>query len=314
MRLLVTGLPRSGTSWFARAIAAHPEVQYAHEPDNVDLRPLAVLVSHYRDHTTFLPPGEPSRPYEILWDLAFAGGWPQGRVGRSVERFLRTKHLPQRVRESVAFAYARTVSRRSPAQPHQLVKSVRILGSMEWIEERYRPQIFVVWRHPINMLGSFLKRGWGIRGDYVLQMIRDRFEGTDVWRAPTSQPEEVMRLLCARLELQFELASRHPTWRVLRHEDVTRDPSRTFRSVLADAGIEWDDAVDRFLQASNRPGTGFYQTDRVAADEPLSWRKRLTDEQVAQALPVLQRFARLPDAVAPFDALVEEVERELARG
>ena len=313
MRLLVTGLPRSGTSWFARAIAAHPQVQYAHEPDNVQLSALAFFVARHRDHATVLPPDERSRPYEILWDLAFAGGWPQSRTGRRVERFLRSKNVPQRVRESVAFAYARAASRRAPSRPHQLVKSVRILGAMEWVEACYQPQIFVVWRHPINMLGSFLERGW-IRGEYVIQAIRERFEGTEVWRTPTSPPEEVMRLLCARLELQFELAARHPAWRVMRHEDVTRDASRAFRSVFADTGIEWDDAVDGFLQASNRPGTGFYQTDRVAADEPLSWRKRLTDEQVAQALPVLQRFARLPDAAAPFDVLVEEVERELARG
>jgi len=310
VKLLVTGLPRSGTSWFARAIGAHPDIKYVHEPDNVDLTALGAVVARRCDYAKVLPPGARSRPFEILWDLSYAGGWPRGRTGRWVERFLRIRKVPLGLREIVALAFAEVASHRTPDRPHVLVKSVRSLGATEWIEARYGPRILVVWRHPINMLGSFLERGWS-RSDYVMQPILERFDGTDVWRAPASQPEEVMQILCARLELQFAIASRHPDWRMFRHEDVARAPSERFRAVFADIGIPWADEVDVFLRKSNRRGTG-YQTDRVAADEPLSWRKRVTDEQLAAALPVLRRFAKLPDATAPFGELLEEVEREIA--
>src|SRR5688500_15773350 len=85
-RALLVGLPRSGTTWMASALSAHPDVHLVYEPDNRGLDLLGWLGTARTGSVPSLEPGERPRDYELMWRVAFAGGWPErGAVAAPVD-------------------------------------------------------------------------------------------------------------------------------------------------------------------------------------------------------------------------------------
>jgi hypothetical protein len=81
----------------------------------------------------------------------------------------------------------------------------------------------------------------------------------------------------------------HPEWLLVTHEDLCVDPALRIREVCDRAGLPWSDDVRRFLEESNRPGTGFSNV-RVTREQPTRWRGRLDDQQVAEINEILGCF------------------------
>ena len=255
---------------------------------------------------TPLTPGRRLPDYELLWDVAFAGGWPAGRVTKAVMRVARSDRVGRASKVFALKTLAHAVRHRRPQGDHQVVKSVRALMSLEWIAERYRPRVVVVWRNPLNMLGTYLDLDWETSG-ILQQAVRDRFEGTQVWPPPAGEETEKAAWgICARLAFLLETVGRHPDWRLIRHESLSADPVPGCRAVLADLEIPWGAEVEAFLESSNRPGTR-WETSRVSAEEGTAWKRRLTPDQVRMGSEVMRRFAGLPQIGAPFARCLEEL-------
>ncbi len=96
-------------------------------------------------------------------------------------------------------------------------------------------------------------------------------------------------------------ASRHPSWLIRTHEQLCSDPGQEFKKLYADLGLTWSEAVERFLVGNDRPGEGFL-TQRVAAELPDNWKRRLTSHQVAVMQRVLSRFPLKTWTSEDFDA------------
>ena len=88
-----------------------------------------------------------------------------------------------------------------------------------------------------------------------------------------------------------EAATRHG-WLRTTHEHLCVDSVVRFRELATRLGLEWGDEAARFVEASDREGSG-YRTERRTADQPERWRHRLTDEQVERILATLERFPTL---------------------
>ena len=88
-----------------------------------------------------------------------------------------------------------------------------------------------------------------------------------------------------------EAATRHG-WLRTTHEHLCVDSVMRFRELATRLGLEWGDEAARFVEASDREGSG-YRTERRTADQPERWRHRLTDEQVERILATLERFPTL---------------------
>ena len=73
-RVLVAGLPRSGTTWVGEVLGRTAGARYLHEPDNHLLRPEAWWAKRRLGPYPELDPGDDAADYERLWALAFAGG------------------------------------------------------------------------------------------------------------------------------------------------------------------------------------------------------------------------------------------------
>jgi hypothetical protein len=298
-RIVVIGVPRSGTSWVSVILATAPRTVLVNEPDYPDYPSGDLAVKEYGVYPV-LSPGTSAPRYETMWDVAFRGGFPNRPVTRRAGRVLVS--LPHRVRQPIVRTAAwmlRTVSRPSD---NCIVKTVHAQFAIDWIAARYHPVVIVVRRNLLSIIGSWLQLG------FVPYAIDTPFELAD---HPVIQREYLKPLSVdpppsnssmlhqiawhvGLLSIGLERAiARHPDWIVLSHEDLCRNPSEQFRVLFSQTGLEWTDAAERELDRMNRPGTGV-EPRRVARDRIDSWKATLTAEQVTEATRILEPFGGGP--------------------
>jgi hypothetical protein len=288
MRILVAGLPRSGTSWFAEALSHAPGVSYVAEPDNAEHGHYASVGLHGLGVAPALAPGERAPAYERLWAVAFSGGWPANRRVASLTALANRRRVPPLLRAATLTPVAAIARRRRPSTEHQMVKTVRANQSVEWIADRFSPFVIIVWRNPLNALPGLMARDtrMGEVGPGIVARLRE----TEAWPPPPLETfERAAWNTCARMTPLIQAAGRHPEWLVVQHEALCEDPVPAFQRVFDAVGLEWSAAVEGFLDASNRPDGGTFETKRVTREQVDLW-KKLTDEQRDSAEAQMRRF------------------------
>jgi hypothetical protein len=311
-RVLVVGAPRSGTTWVGRTLGHASGAGFVREPDNPINHPFAIRAKRALGRFPVLSPGDPASPdYERLWTCAFDATYSMAlpvrvlrhlrlRAARRVVRMgslepLRSPFpdpksaLPFRLRMAGRLGFPLS---RPPLTKHAVVKSVFAALALEWIHDRWQPEITIVLRDPLNVIASWVELGYSHIGLYRHPLVVDRYlrrwriEPPDPSASPLASVAWQVGFLTCVLE---DLAERHPDWRVVVHEDLCQDPVRRLRELCGDLGLEWTSAAEDFVSRSNRPGKA-YATNRVARELPDSWQRRLQSEQVEEILPVLARF------------------------
>jgi hypothetical protein len=330
VRVLVTGLPRSGTSWAAGTLRLSENCLYVPEPDNEKMAPFAMRAKRRIGRFPVLSVEEAAPLYEVLWDhaLGMAEDW-QGvptlrrvrvHASKLILKNLKNSLPPARLdsvmfrgrgaNNSLRLRLAKTIS--SPAVPlnssgHVIAKSVHALMALEWIAARWNPKIVVVMRHPLNVLASWMDA----RVD-----LHDRDRQLDThpkvlrryvipWGISTPGPNASvlaraawhLGLLASVMEATL---ARNPSWHVLEHEWLCDDPHANFRRICQELGLRWSRRQDEFLSRSDRPGRG-YELHRVASEQRERWRLRLTADEVDEALQVLASFPLGPRCRAALD-------------
>jgi hypothetical protein len=311
-RVLVAGVPRSGTTWVGDVLGRSPGVRLISEPDNLHVDPLAGAATRPFGRFPVLRPGEPGGLYATLWTLAFRGGWPwAGTVALS--RRVASRFSPRACYRLLGPA-ARACALRPPYPGDVVVKTVYGVLSLEWIAEHTGARILVVRRNLLDTVASWLAlhapgyplaaetpRAGNVTGNEPMAARVCPELGT---RMPDPDEPHVRRVAWTVAVLDAALAAavqRNPGWHVVEHEALCSAPSPGFREVFQALGLAWSDAVDAYIEERDVPGTG-YLTKRVARDVPGRWRERLGAEQREE---IAEGFRRVRSAAtaAALDAL-----------
>lgn len=302
--ILVAGAPRTGTTWVAQVLGRAEGAVLVSEPDNEWPDAFALKAKIGLGRFPVLRQGDPApSAYLELWRRALAGfegtrarpvlrrAMGMERIQRDLWRALCDHRSPRVAPWLRALAgSARPPSRRADGLP--VVKSVHAPLAVAWIAARLGPRMVVVERHPLNVVASWLELGWG---DCALSSnpgVRRRLE--DPLGLPELPPDHSPLAGVAWEIGLFTSALRaaaqaHPEWSTVSHEALCRDPAAGFAGLYRQLGLGWTEDVERFLEESNRAGSG-YSTVRVAAEQPERWRRRLTSEQIREAWSVLSGF------------------------
>ncbi len=317
-RVLVVGVPRSGTSWVGRVLGSTRGATYLGEPDNHEHNSFGFRAKLGAPGWFYPAPVGEAPEYERLWRTAFglepSPGSLQGVVDRVRDAVsLRLLHsvsgaqllrVMQRPEAGRGFARARLLAAATlavPARPSRItpsivVKSVHAPLSVEWVVDRVSPvQVLVVLRHPLNVLSSWLELGWlADDSDPLAELepeVRDRLAARiDV--APIEDdvsPLARAAWLVGALTSALSAAAERHAWQFVTHEWLSEEARARFPTVAERLGLTWADEVDGLVASLDRPGTG-YEVMRESAGLADIWRSRLTDAQVAEAVPVLERF------------------------
>jgi hypothetical protein len=299
-RVLIVGLPRSGTSWIGNALGRAPGAAYVHEPDG-DHDPFAFRARRGSFITPTLRPGDSAPDLERLWEGVFAGGRrPASRRDRLAWRLYRDSPVDERwdawltgkVSPGLRLVSALAVPRVGvPGTDHVVAKSVRAEWHVEWLAQRFGPVVVVVERHPFNVLASWSELGFGKDPRALTGLGRASREH---WGVPEPKPDAP---LIERQAFVYgvgasalrEAAARHPDWICVRHDVLCIDPLVSVRSLVADTGLTWGDATEQYLVESDRDGSG-YRTQRRSREQPQRWRDRLSPAQIEASQAVLAQF------------------------
>ncbi|WP_066371744.1 sulfotransferase [Herbidospora mongoliensis] len=226
--ILVTGLPRSGTSWAGRMLCASGKLVYVNEPLNPERPYRGVLnaqVAHRfqyicRDNEqAWLKPFQDTLGLRFRWHAELP--WPP-----SPARFLKY---------ATSFAHGRLTGRQA------LLDDPFALWSAEWFADRLDCRVVILTRDPITFVGSWEHLGWTADPrDLLAQplLLRDHPHLSKLSQAG-GRLERVAALWKAAHDSVLRM--RHPNIRVVGYESLATDPHFGFRDLYEWCGIPWTD-------------------------------------------------------------------------
>lgn len=296
-RIIVIGVPRSGTTWVSTILSTAPGAVLINEPDYPESYPSGGLALDEYGLYPVVGTGASAPSYETIWDIAFSGGFPDRPLTRRVGKTLAA--LPRDVLQPFVRAAAHFLPRVRTPPEHCVVKTVNAQFAIDWIADRYDPLVVVVRRNLLSVIGSWLQMGfvpYAIATPFELpdhpEIRREFLEPLSLH--PPSRDEPMMHRIAwhvGLLSMGLErAAARHPEWVVLDHEDLCKSPTERFRALFSETGLTWTNAVERELHRLDRPGSGL-NVQRVAREQIDSWKNRLSPEQAADAMGILRRFS-----------------------
>lgn len=309
-RVLIVGMPRSGSTFLARALARTADTSYFEEPDNGDRSVSACRGLRNRGLQPALLVDEECGQLERCFAGAFVPARRRDRVRTRIAKRLSAPYagarrvmcadparteLPLRLRAALAVAPWRVSL---PPRRSHVVKTVHMALSVDWLRSRFDVRLVVTRRHPLDILASWIsldicpvRHGWQMLSLGDLGAIAERFGAPPPPFAETDRAAPAVRawvigLLATGIERAI---TDHPDIVVADHEVVCREPVSELRHIARQVGLQWSDDAEQFVIGSNRPGSG-YATQRVASTLPGSWRTRLEPAAIADATRVLREF------------------------
>lgn len=301
--LLLVGIPRSGTTWTMQVLGADPNLHPLMEPDNEGASAPAIWAKRKAGRFPALRPGDRDDAYHALWAWILGGAYRSPRL-RLASQVLRPVQPPGRTRflqgrpvplMTLAGAMASHPSRHKSVDLQDrrlLVKTVHAPLSVEWLASQFDVDVLVLLRHPGNVLSSWISLNLNEQFVRLEENPAVRTGLLEPWDVARPGPDPVERMVFSIGVLTTALeaaAARNPGWLVRTHEQLCHDPEQEFKKLYADLGLTWGEAVATFLAGNDRPGEGFF-TQRVAADLPDNWKRRLTPHQVDDMQRVLAQF------------------------
>jgi hypothetical protein len=282
--ILVTGAPRSGTTWVGRMLTLAPGVGYIHEPFNpttdagISGRPVQRFFEYVTPESEARYAPHVERSLRFSYDL-------RGQLStvRSVRAAGRTAS------DLVAFMRLRILN----ARP--LVKDPIAVFSAGWLADRFGMDVVVTIRHPAAFVASFT--GLGYRHDFnsflaepaLLADYLAPYE--DEIRRYAADPDDPIDEAVLLWRLVYSTVdryrARYPGWSYVRHEDLSLDPVAGFGALYETLGLEYTDEVQEAIRehtsAKNPDRLREKHAVRLDSRASLSgWRRALSEEQVAR--------------------------------
>ena len=300
--LLVTGMPRAGTSWMGKMIEASGRYVYVNEPLNPD-------------HPPGRSPGvlNVDVPYEFLYVCA-------DNESRYLRAFrdtvalryhpvaeLRRNHTAYDVLRTVKYGTAFTLGR--VRRRRAMLNDPFAPFSSEWLATRLGFQTVAAVRSAPAVVASYKRQGKTFDFRNLVdqpELVRDwlepfRSELEDAARRPLDAVAQASLLWRTIYHVIAELRDRKlPGLHVVSHEDVSLDPVGGFERIYAALGVPFTDGARKTIEWGSLSPAGTRNAERPhvwtlrgglskTAFRPLDsrenvhrWRRYLSDEETTR--------------------------------
>ena len=294
--ILVTGAHRTGTTWVGKMLAASGEAAYISEPLNIWHRPGVFSIPTSSWYTYICRDNEAEYlegfhktlgyQYHLLAEIGSLQSRKDVlRLGRDAATFLRGRLRRQR----------------------PLLKDPFAAFSALWFKERLGCQVVITIRHPAAFVSSLKRLGWVFGFKDLLEqplLMRD-------WLAPyrpqmeamLKHPEDVIGQGSLLWELIYQsvmqFQNRYPDIRVVRHEDLSRDPIRGFQALYTPLGLTFNERAEKtILNSSSAENPGEVSRKAVHSYRLNSqanlhnWKRRLEPGEIQRIRAATEATAR----------------------
>jgi hypothetical protein len=285
-RVIVAGLPRSGTSWLAKSLSFAPGFTYYREPDNVDMVPGAEA----RFRTLYLTGDHDDAAYRSLMTRAL-----DGRVATPFT--MREDPGPliaalsgrgTRVAERLPLLYFR--------KRHVLVKLVNANLNLAWFSANFpgARQLYIL-RHPCGQFESWQRLGWDPDPHALLQnrrLVEDHLQPfVDLIAGARSFWERAGALWGAITHVVHRQTRSDSDRLLVAYEWLCGDPVPRFQELYRRLDLRWTDRTERFLRAADtdaNPST--YSMRRPTARQIDKWKQRLDPADIEACRRFVEPF------------------------
>ncbi|MEU4230223.1 sulfotransferase [Nonomuraea sp. NPDC026600] len=249
--ILVTGLPRSGTSWTGKMLAAGGDLVYVNEPLNPQ-HPPGRCPGVLRAHVT--------HRFQYICDDNAAGWLPAFRDTVALRyRYLaelRANRSPydlaRMARYGTAFTLGRLLGRRA------LLDDPFAVLSAGWFATRLGCKVIALTRDPVAFVASWQRLGWTVYFHELLEqplLIRDHPELLEL-RALIGSQDRIAKA-AALWRVTRSILARTPDILLTSYDALAAAPVPGFRELYAYAGLAWSPAAERRItRACTAPAGG----------------------------------------------------------
>ena len=293
--ILVTGAHRTGTTWVGKMLAATPQVAYISEPLNVWHRPGVMRASVSKWYTLICEENEAQYLPAFRAMLGFRYGfWRELRSLRSRKDFLRMG------RDFSIFLHGRLLHQRP------LIKDPFGVFSAPWFAERLGCRVVVTVRHPAGFASSLKRLDWSFDFCDLLEqpLLMQRWLDVDRAEMEMARADDIIGQAALLWRMVYRVVARmmklHPSFIVVRHEDLSHDPVACYRDLYAALDLGFTPKVEQtILSASSSENPAELSENKVHAVKLDSranldnWMKRLSADEIARIRKMTGKTARL---------------------
>ncbi len=283
--ILVTGVPRSGTTWVGRMLDLSPKVGYINEPFNPTHQP-GICSCAFPHWYQYIHDGN-AHEYEA--GLAAMLSFRYELAAQLRQRPGRTS-MEALVRDAWNFAISRTRG----ARP--LLKDPIAVFSSDWLARTFGTAVVVMVRHPAAFAASVKRLAWTFPfKDLLAQktLMQDHLAAFEPElrrmagdrQDPVDHASLMWRLVHTVL---FGFGHAHPDWLFVRQEDLARSPSEGFSDLFGRLGLPYPGHIERTIRwystgrLDDEAGAAEGDIRRHSQDTIRRWRDRLTIEEQAR--------------------------------
>jgi hypothetical protein len=240
--IFVTGTPRSGTTFVGKILSLPLDVGYLHEPFNphCGVHGIDRLYLYVNGSTLS------SSPYRQLIDRIFrhdfafkTGYFKEDQYWRTIAKMI----IGSRSAWSIRFI------KLNPFYKTMVIKDPIGCLLTEYLAKHYEVKPVIIIRHPIAVVASAMRLRWNMNLDPLHQqreLIADYFsDDYQFLHAPSKDPvEQAAALWRALNKVLFNQASRHPSWQVILHENLSKNPVEHFRTLYKAFDLPWTPRIE----------------------------------------------------------------------
>ena len=293
--ILVTGAHRTGTTWVGKMLAASPQVAYLSEPLNVWHRPGVLHAPVSRWYTLICTENEAQYLTAFRDMLGFRYGlWREMRSLRSPKDFLRMG------RDFSIFLRGRLLRQRP------LIKDPFAVFSTLWFAERLGCHVVITVRHPAAFASSLKRLNWPFDFCDLLEqpLLMQRWLDVDRVEMESIPRDDLIGQAALLWRMVYRVVARmmklHPSFIVVRHEDLSLDPIPGYRDLYAALDLDFTPQVETtILNASSSENPAELSKKKVHAVKLDSranldnWKKRLSADEITRIRKMTGKTAKL---------------------
>lgn len=236
--ILVTGAPRSSTTFVGSVLSFPREVDYIHEPFNPECG---------------------MKGFRVRYPYTCQGCENEAEIDKWVTRLLtydfklQTVYYPtdsslQRLVKRVCGGrgvYYRRLARINPFSEYALIKDPFACLLADYLSRAHGVKSLILVRHPVAFVASVTRLGWDItKGLRAIaakpNLLESYFQGEEHLLEPGATIiESAARLWRALNKVVLRQAAENPCLKVLTHEALNASPVAQFKELYDWAGLPW---------------------------------------------------------------------------
>ena len=295
--ILVTGSHRSGTTWVGRMIASSPSVAYIHEPFAID-NGKQFHKTPFNYWFTYICEQNERQYYRYINDtLNFRCNFISA---------LRFNRRPRFVIKLLINCVQ--LARYRIAHVRPLLKDPIALFSAEWLSSKFNMDTVVMIRHPAAFVASLKVKNWTFPFFHYINQPLLMKEQLQPFEKEIMQYAQVERNIIDQGALLWNLfhsvilkyQKDHPDWILLRHEDLSRDPSEGFRSLFQNLHLDFSERIANTVKlhsfannaADMQPVSNFQNVTRDSLANITTWKDRLANSEIERIKSQVQEISR----------------------